>query len=58
MKDGHGEVKSMGPEVGDAAVKAGKAGPQAKARSSGDNLNIGDKKIINKIAAAYKGMTK
>ena len=44
------------------AVKAGKTGPQAKARSGGDNINKGDKKIVqggtplDKIMSAYKTM--
>ena len=44
------------------AVKAGKTGPQAKARSGGDNISKGDKKIVqggtplDKIMSAYKTM--
>lgn len=44
------------------AVKAAKTGPQAKARSGGDNISKGDKKIVqggtplNKIMSAYKTM--
>lgn len=44
------------------AVKAGKNAPTAKARSGGDNINKGDKKIVqggtplDKIMSAYKTM--
>jgi len=50
------EVDNTDEKGHDDAAKAGRTGPKAKARNSGDNTTTGDKKIINKIAAAYKGM--
>lgn len=59
MKDGHGdpEVNDTDEKGHDDASKAGRiVTSQAKARSSGDNTASGDRNIVNKIAAAYKGM--
>lgn len=61
MKDGHPEDKSDDKEEKghDDATAAGRAvKSQAKARGSGDATTGGDRNIVNKIAAAYKGMTK
>lgn len=57
MKDGHGETKDMGPEVGEKSVEAGRAVKgKAKARNSGDAVNSGDQNIVNKIKEAYASM--
>ena len=57
MKADHkAEINDTEVKGHDDAAKAGRVGPKAKARSSGDNTTMGDTKIINKIAAAYKGM--
>ena len=59
MKDGH-PVDTTSKltdydELGhDDASKAGRAGPSSKTRTN--DSEIGDKKILNKIASAYKGM--
>lgn len=57
MKADHkAEVNDTDEKGHDDASKAGRTGPKAKARSSGDNTASGDRNIVNKIAAAYKGM--
>lgn len=58
MKDGHGkpEVNNDDEKGHDDAAKAGRNAPQAKARNGGDQTNSGDRNVVNKIAAAYKGM--
>lgn len=61
MKDGHGkpQVDDTEEKGHDDASKAGRAvASQAKARNNGDNTTTGDRNIVNKIAAAYKGMQK
>lgn len=61
MKDGHGkpEMDDTEEKGHDDASKAGRAvASQAKARNNGDNTTTGDRNIVNKIAAAYKGMQK
>lgn len=55
-KDHEGETVDIEKQSHDDAAKAGRTGPKAKARGSGDNVTSGDRNIINKIAAAYKGM--
>ena len=56
MKDDHkkGETDDTHAKGLDDAAKAGRAGPNGKARDN--DSKIGDKNVINKIAAAYKGM--
>ena len=56
MKDDHkkGETDDTHAKGIDDAAKAGRAGPNGKARDN--DSKIGDKNVINKIAAAYKGM--
>jgi len=59
MKDGHPEDKSMKDmedKSHDDASKAGRVTKQSPMR--GNDSKIGDRNIINKIAAAYKGMSK
>lgn len=61
MKDGHpindkDNITDYDEKGHDDASKAGRTGPKAKARNSGDATTSGDQKVINKIAAAYKGM--
>ena len=59
MKDGHGETKDMGPEVGEKSVEAGRVVKgKAKARNSGDAVNSGDQNVINKVKEAYASMYK
>ena len=50
------EIDNTDEKGHDDAAKAGRTGPKAKARNSGDNTASGDRNIVNKIAAAYKGM--
>ena len=50
------EIDNTDEKGHDDAAKAGRTGPKAKARNSGDNTTSGDRNIVNKIAAAYKGM--
>ena len=56
MKDDHkkGETDDTHAKGLDDAAKAGRAGPNGKARDN--DSKIGDKQVINKIVAAYKGM--
>ena len=59
MMDAHGKPQDAGyddEEGHDDAAKAGRAGPKAKARNSGDATNHGDKKVINKVKEAYASM--
>lgn len=59
MMDAHGKPTDAGfddEEGHDDAAKAGRAGPKAKARNSGDATNHGDKKVINKVKEAYASM--
>lgn len=59
MMDAHGKPTDAGfddEEGHDDAAKAGRAGPKAKARNSGDATNNGDKKVINKVKEAYASM--
>ena len=58
MKDGHKqvEVRNDDEKGHDDASKAGRTGPTSKPRNSGDQTRSGDQSVINKIAAAYKGM--
>lgn len=55
MKTDHAPQVDDTEELGhDDASKAGRAGPSPKNRPN--DSKVGDKNIINKIAAAYKGM--
>lgn len=56
MRDGHpAEKKGEETPAGDESKKAETSGPTADKSRGNDNMQ-GDKAIINKIAAAYKGM--
>lgn len=58
MKDGHpiDDTDDREKKSHDDASKAGRTGPTAKARSGGDNIAMGDKKIVNKVKEAYESM--
>lgn len=58
MKDGHpiDDTDDREEKSHDDASKAGRTGPTAKARSGGDNIAMGDKKIVNKVKEAYESM--
>lgn len=58
MKDGHpiDNTDDREEKSHDDASKAGRTGPTAKARSGGDNIAMGDKKIVNKVKEAYESM--
>lgn len=58
MKDGHpiDNTDDREKKSHDDASKAGRTGPTAKARSGGDNIAMGDKKIVNKVKEAYESM--